>query len=711
MPELKLIPTTEFDRVRAAGADRDATLGLLADMCRLTRSSPSSGRARATSGRASARSTSSSHLLFEELNVRDVGFEDPGRDVFFSSKGHDVPGLYAALHCARRDPVRAALASAAPRRPRRPPRRRCAGIEANSGSLGMGVSKGRGIAWAKRHLGLGGRVVVMLGDGELQEGQNWEAFQGAADERLGRLWVIVDRNELQSDKPTDEIVGLGDLEEKLRSFGWEARSCDGHDHAALADAFASFRDGDERPKALVARTMKGKGVSFMEHPRALREGGGTYRWHAGAPDDESFERAFAELAGRIDSRLDELGLEPLSLEPVAPPEAAPPRASRASPRAAPGRARRSRTSTSRRRTERRFVELGAAHEHLVVLDADLASDCRVRTFELTYPERFLECGIAEQDMVSAAAGIARHGLLPVVNSFASFLASRANEQIYNQASEKTKVVYALHYAGLIPAGPGKSHQSVRDVSLLAALPNMTIVQPANAEETAELLRWAVEDAEESVALRLVIGPSPRRIELAATLRAQPGRGTRPPRGRRRGALRVRAGDAARGAARLRVARAGRRRRRGRGHAVAEPARRGLARRTSSGTKPVFVLEDHAPVGALGDAVRRELDGRRVDRVRRRGLARVRDAAGGAPLPRARRRVAGGEDPAPARDLMKKVWLVLSDPFPTRVFVDCGIVSGLEERLPGRVEAILVLPRDEVAVLGRPARGRPVDERR
>ena len=94
-----------------------------------------------------------------------------------------------------------------------------------------------------------------------------------------------------------------------------------------------------------------------------------------------------------------------------------------------------------------------------MLDADLASDCRVRGFELAYPDRFLECGIAEQDMVSAAAGIARHGLLPVVNSFASFLASRANEQIYNQASEGTKVVYALHYAGLIPAGPGKSHQS------------------------------------------------------------------------------------------------------------------------------------------------------------------------------------------------------------------------------------------------------------
>ena len=82
-------------------------------------------------------------------------------------------------------------------------------------------------------------------------------------------------------------------------------------------------------------------------------------------------------------------------------------------------------------------------------------------------------------MVSAAAGMARHGLLPVVNSFAAFLASRANERIYNQASEGSKVIYALHYAGLIPAGPGKSHQSVRDISLLAALPNVAIVQPCS----------------------------------------------------------------------------------------------------------------------------------------------------------------------------------------------------------------------------------------
>src|SRR6185295_2609533 len=123
-------------------------------------------------------------------NTAAVGFDSPDRDVFFSSKGHDVPGLYAVLHALGVIPADRLL------RLRRlggldgHPDVGVPGIEANSGSLGMGLSKGRGIAWAKRRLGRGGRVVVMTGDGELQEGQNWEALQAAAHERLGGLWVV-----------------------------------------------------------------------------------------------------------------------------------------------------------------------------------------------------------------------------------------------------------------------------------------------------------------------------------------------------------------------------------------------------------------------------------------------------------------------------------------------------------------------------------------
>jgi transketolase len=614
VPKLALIPKSEIDRLRASEAGPDARLALLADVCRLN---ALAAIKRAGSGHLGSSLSALDvvvHLLYDELNVAELGFDHPDRDVFFSSKGHDVPGLYAALFGLGVIPHERFV------RLRRlggldgHPDVGVPGIEANSGSLGMGISKGRGIAWAKRRAGRGGRVVVMTGDGELQEGQNWEALQSAAHDRLRSLWIVVDRNELQSDKRTDEILALGDLETKLRAFGWEVEACDGHDHRALREVFARFRGGSDAPKALVAETVKGKGVSFMEHPAALAEGGGTYRWHAGAPDDDAFARAFAELRGRIEEGFAAVGLEPPTFAPVEPE--GPTRGLEGEPESgagSPNLVAQSHKVTAEYVVEaygETLVELGGTNERLVVLDADLASDCRVRAFELVYPDRFVECGIAEQDMVSTAAGLARHGFLPVVNSFASFLASRANEQIYNQASEGSKVVYALHYGGLIPAGPGKSHQSLRDVSLLAALPNVTVVQPANSDETRALVRWAIEEAEENVAIRLAIGPSPHRIELPP----QPAVG--------RGAVLREGQDVvllAYGPVLLHEA------------LVASELLSGgdgigvrivnmpwlnridrdwLAAEVAP-YEHVLVLEDHAPVGALGDAVRRDLDGRAV----------------------------------------------------------------------------------------------------
>jgi transketolase len=588
--DLRLIPKSEFDRTDPAD------FALIADICR---ANALVAVKRAGSGHLGSSFSALDvvvHLLWRELNVAQVGWDDPNRDVFFSSKGHDVPGLYAALHALGVIPAERLLKLRRLGGLDGHPDVGVPGIEANSGSLGMGLSKGRGMAWAKRFFDRGGRVVVMTGDGELQEGQNWEAFAAAAHQRIGNLWAIVDRNELQSDKTTEEILALGELESKLRSFGWHVESCDGHDHDALARAFADMRGApDDVPKALIARTIKGRGVSFMEHPVALREGDGTYRWHAGAPDDEDFERAHAELIACIRERRPDL-----RLEPVAQIE---------------GQLGEPESGIATRRVTDEYVAAAYGDELLrlveersdvVVLDADLASDCRIRPIELQQPSRFIENGIAEQDMVSMAAGLARQGLLPVVNSFASFLASRANEQIYNQASEGTKVVYALHYAGLIPAGPGKSHQSLRDISLLAALPNMTIVQPANSEETAALLRWAVEEADGNVAIRLAIGPSPRRIEFPGEIAC--GRGSV-----------LREGSEALlfayGPVMLHEALTA-------AEALGERVQvlnmpwlnrvddRWL-RELVEPFEELFVVEDHAPVGSLGDSLRRALEGRPV----------------------------------------------------------------------------------------------------
>jgi transketolase len=606
--QLKLVPRSEFERVRMADAPRDDRLALLGDMAR---ANALTAVKRAGSGHLGSSFSAMDivvHLFEEELTTAQLGWDHPDRDVYFSSKGHDVPGLYAVLHSFGVIPTDRLL------RLRRlggldgHPDVGVPGIEANSGSLGMGISKGRGMAWAKRFLGRGGRVVVMVGDGELQEGQNWEALQAGAHQAVGNLIVIVDRNELQSDKPTEEILGLGELEDKLHRFGWYVDSCNGHNHEELREVFEDFRAEPERPKILVAHTIKGKGVSFMEHPFALEEGGGTYRWHAGAPDDEAFERAFSELTGRISERLAAHGLGALELDDVPPLEPEPAVSLEGEPASGAG-APRARLKESAEYVSEAWgealLDLAEPHPELVVLDADLASDCRVRGFELRHPERFVEVGIAEQDMVSMAAGLARQGLLPVVNSFASFLASRANEQIYNAASEGARIVYGCHYAGLIPAGPGKSHQSLRDASLLGALPNVVVVHPANAAETRALVAWAVEQATESAGVRLAIGPSPRRIELPV---GAPVVG--------RGAVLREGSDAlvfAYGPVMLHEAltAADALRARGVGLAVVNMpwlnrVDSGWLAETVGPFEHLFVVEDHAAVGALGDCLRREL---------------------------------------------------------------------------------------------------------
>jgi len=249
----------------------------------------------------------------------------------------------------------------------------------------------------------------------------------------------------------------------------------------------------------------------MEGPAALKAGNGLYPWHSGAPDDEAFEAGYAEIIARIDKQLDTFGLGHLDTEVIESREK-----------------NRARLKDSAEKVVTAYgqalLELGREREDIVVMDADLSADCGLRPFEHAFPDRFIESGIAEQDMVSTAGGLALQGCLPIVNSFGVFLASRSNEQIYNNATEKTKIIYVCHYAGLIPAGPGKSHQSLRDISLFGALPDCVILEPGNEVETRQALEWCVKEAEQSCMIRLVIGPSPRVIPVAEDCRFRLGTG-------------------------------------------------------------------------------------------------------------------------------------------------------------------------------------------
>ena len=529
-PEIRFVPVEEFSRVAAAPLRDADRLAIVADMCRINALSAVKLAGSGHLGSSFSAMDIVVSLYYGEMNVRETGWSAPGRDVYFSSKGHDVPGLYAVLHSL------GVIGDERLLRLRRlggldgHPDIGVPGIEANSGSLGMGISKGRGIAWAKRFRGAGGRVFVMTGDGELQEGQNYEALQSAAEQHVANLTIVIDYNKVQSDKLVSEIVGLGDLEAKLRASGWHVSRCDGHDHETLRQLWRDLAAIDDRPKAVIADTVKGRGVSFMEHPRALRDGAGYYRWHAGAPPDDAFLDAHHELVERVNGRLTGFGQGALELALVRRDSAGEPFFAR---NALGEPVSRGAESGSAAATAREYVveaygaallDAAARRPDLVVLDADLAADCRTRRFELAHPDRFIQNGIAEQDMVSMAGGLARHGLLPIVNSFASFLASRANEQIYNNATERSRIVYVCHYAGLIPAGPGKSHQSLRDIALFANLPGFTLLQPANAAETAQALDYCIDDAPGSSVLRLAIGPSPRQITCPAGYRLTRGRG-------------------------------------------------------------------------------------------------------------------------------------------------------------------------------------------
>jgi len=512
MLEIKLIPREEFQRIQRANFPKYDKLALLGDMCRANALATVKLAGSGHIGSSFSSLDIVTFLYFADMNTAELGIRHPDRDIYFSSKGHDVPGYYAVLYALGILPKEQFIRLRRLGGTHGHPDVSIPGIEANSGSLGMGIAKAKGMAWAKKLRGSGGRVFVMTGDGELQEGQIWESLQTAAHQRITNIHVIVDCNKIQTDKSVERIITLGDLEKKFEVFGWHVERCSGHDFAALEEVVQGFRRITDKPKVLIADTIKGRGVSFMEGAAALRDGQGLYRWHAGAPDDDSFEAGYRELLERINGRLGAMAFAPLTTELLDAREK-----------------HRTRLKDTAEKVVNSFgealVEVGARRKDLVVLDADLSADCGLRPFELAFPDRFIENGIAEQDMVSTAGGLALQGFLPVVNSFGVFLASRANEQIYNNATEKTKIIYVCHYAGLIPAGPGKSHQSLRDISLFGALPNCVILEPGNGLETKRALEWCVGGANDICMMRLAISPSPRTIALPSDYQFAFGRGT------------------------------------------------------------------------------------------------------------------------------------------------------------------------------------------
>lgn len=505
MTALSFIPVEEYQRILAISASPQDRTALFATCNRINTLYAIKQAGSGHIGSSFSSLDIVSWLLLNELRRTDDGQEF--QDVYFSSKGHDVPGLYATLVGLGLLPFEQIHALRQLGGLPGHPDVHTHHIEANTGSLGMGISKAKGMIQAHRLQGKDVQIYVLTGDGELQEGQFWESLVSAANHGLHELTVIVDHNKIQSDIWVNQVSDLGDLEAKFAAYGWHVARCDGHALDALSTTLQSFQTLTDRPKILIADTVKGQGVSFMASTTMAPEDK-LYRFHSGAPDDGAYASALAELVDRANQQLKSLEADPLQLQnsPLSakPVPQAPQKLVAAYAQA--------------------LVAQAERHPHLVVLDADLILDCGLIPFSEKFPQRFFECGIAEQDMVSQAGGMALKGLLPLVHSFACFLSTRPNEQIYNNATEGTRVIYVGSLAGVLPGGPGHSHQSVRDIAILSAVPGLELIEPASEREVALALDYCVNRSTQSCYLRLVSIPCEIPYSLPQNHQLLPGQG-------------------------------------------------------------------------------------------------------------------------------------------------------------------------------------------
>ena len=232
------------------------------------------------------------YLYFKELNIDPKNPRWDGRDRFVLSKGHTAPGLYAALAQRGFFPVEdlPTLRHIGSYLQGHPNMNTVPGVDMSTGSLGQGISCAAGMALGLKHQGSACRVYTLLGDGEIQEGQVWEACMFAAHYKLDNFVVIVDNNGLQIDGEVAKVMSPYPIDEKLQSFGFHVRTIDAHDFDQIEEAFLEARTVKGRPSAIILKSVKGKGVSYMENNAS---------WHGKAPNDEEYRQAMDELSAAL----------------------------------------------------------------------------------------------------------------------------------------------------------------------------------------------------------------------------------------------------------------------------------------------------------------------------------------------------------------------------------------------------------------------------
>ncbi len=381
---------------------------------------------------------------------------------FFSSKGHDAPALYACYEAFGQMKDFSIKDLRRIEGPSGHPDVKMPKVNFNTGSLGMGISKANGWISAGNHFGQNSKIILIIGDGEFQEGQNFESLMYLQNNPDLNPLIIMDSNGIQSDTWVDKVKSFKNLEEKIKSFGIEYKEIDGHNFNMLNEVIDEhFSKKKKSATFICANTIKGKGIKFAESS-SFDNSLELYPHHAGAMTPDDYEKALDILIDAHEKLCTKLKVN-IPNKSILKEEAL----------------------QSSKKDKTNILESYKKYllEHFnqsdidIALDADLLKDAGSIEISRNHPSRFYEFGIAEQDMVSFASGLSSRGLIPWSHSFSCFLTTRAQEQIFNFCSEKRKGIFVGALAGPIPGGPGHSHQMLRDLALMGSMPFMKVFEP------------------------------------------------------------------------------------------------------------------------------------------------------------------------------------------------------------------------------------------
>ena len=427
------------------------------------------------------------YLFFNELRLDPEEPAHPDRDRFILSNGHCSAVLYALLahrgFLPRTDLH--TFRDTGSDLQGHPNRHHTPGVEVGTGSLGQGLSIGVGMALALRRdrmrrfaptgRHLVPRVWVNVGDGELQEGQCWEAIMSAGHFGLDNLTVLVDKNEAQIDGWTHDVMSIEPLADKFSAFKWNVIDAWGHDFQEIHAAVQRSKWYNGRPTAVLFHTRMMRGCpSFESEPG----------WHGKPLSDREKHLAVA---------LRELGYPGARAVEDAVAAIGGPQQHPVAPFQQRLQARFPSWQLTRQGLADELVALGKDDPRVVVLDADLAQSTLTKNFAEKYPDRFFEMGIAENNMVNVAAGMALTGRVPFLASYSMFLAGRSWDQIRNTVCySKCNVKVAACHGGISVGKDGPTHQSVEDVSNMRSIVNLTVLVPADYRQARKAVRWAAE---------------------------------------------------------------------------------------------------------------------------------------------------------------------------------------------------------------------------